>query len=119
MAKITFEEYCEDMLDQHIALMSDEELAVAKAAFNSLNTKPSAKVVIKETVKQLTTELARLAAMQERSISFAEAKGLDVTPLSDFVELAKKALSVKTSKKDLVAAIEASREASRAMNAQA
>jgi len=54
--KISFEEYCEDFLDLHIALMSAEQLADAKKGYAKLGfaKAPAKKISAKAQTMSLT-----------------------------------------------------------------
>lgn len=48
MSTMTFEEYCEEYLDMHVALMSSEQKREAGLAFRGMNdSKPSKPAVVK------------------------------------------------------------------------
>lgn len=70
MPTFTFEDYCEDFLDLHIALMSDEEKAAAYIGFKELRTKPAKKAPsvdtrLKSTVAVLTSQLMNSIRMMQ------------------------------------------------------
>jgi len=119
MSKLTFNEYCEDFLDQHIGLMSDAELATAKAGYNALF------VTVKKVAKHadagmkldaLKSKVARLVASQKINVERAEVS--DLSTAKAYIAKAEAALSAKTKKTDLLELITLNSEVSRFINSQ-
>lgn len=119
MSKMTFQEYCEDILDLHTGLMSETEIAEAMAGYRKW-TAPKEKAAKHPDAK---LKLAELRAKVERFISSQkiaiERNGdKDLSIVKAFVEQAEEALNGKPKKADLLALITLNSEASRHINDQ-
>ncbi|RLJ20014.1 hypothetical protein DJ031_06810 [bacterium endosymbiont of Escarpia laminata] len=119
MTAITFQEYCEDILDQHTALMSIEERRQAYAGYRKM-VAPKAKT---ERHPDAKLKLAELRAKVERfmvsqKVTIERNAGKDLSIATAFVEQAETALNGKAKKADFLALITLNSEASRHINGQ-
>lgn len=120
MSNMTFQDYCDDILDQHIGLMSEEELQKAIASYKNwmapkekIENHPDSKLKLND----LKAKVERLLASQK--IAVVRAAGKDVALVEAFIVQAEEALSRKAKKSELLALITLSSDASRNLTQQA
>jgi hypothetical protein len=115
---MSFQDYCDDILDLHTGLMSASQIAEARAAFAAAGKKeavakhPDAGMKLAE----LIAKVSRLAGNQKIAIERAAGKDASIAQL--FVDSAEKALAGKPKKAELLNLITLNSEASRSLNAQ-
>ena len=120
---ISFEDYCEDILDLQITLMSVADLRECKAAYKNY-VSPSKKVIKKENHPDSYLKLADLKAKAKRLISnqaYAVNKYRDDFDVSLSVNVVTKAAELfesKVTKAKLLDLITLNSQASRALNNQ-
>lgn len=71
MARMTFEEYIEDVLDLHIGLMSKQEIEERRRAFEAANKQEKREPAdpdMKKPLAELREHTARLVAAQKRAV---------------------------------------------------
>lgn len=117
---MSFQTYCEDILDLHAGLMSAAQIAEARASFKAASTKVATEKHRDAGLKlaELNAKVDRLLANQKISAVKAEEQGLDASIVKLFVAQAEQALAGKAKKADLLNLITLSSEASRALNDQ-
>tara|TARA_R110000850_G_scaffold275207_1_gene414150 strand:+ start:23636 stop:23998 length:363 start_codon:yes stop_codon:yes gene_type:complete len=117
---MSFQTYCEDILDLHTGLMSAAQIAEARASFTSVSEKEKVQKHKDAGLKlpELIAKVDRLAASQQIATAKAESEGLDTSIAKLFVAQAAQALAGKAKKADLLNLITLSSEASRALNNQ-
>jgi hypothetical protein len=120
-SNMTFEEYCEDILDRHIGLMGEDERAEAYASYKAWMA-PKKKAVVerhpdsKLKLSELEAKVERLLASQK--IAIERAKNANAAVAKEFVRQAEAALAGKHTKADLLSLITLSSQASRQLNDQ-
>ena len=116
---INFQEYCEDILDQHIGLMSSEQIKEAMAGYQAcvapkLKTEKTSDSKLK--LAELKSKLARLVSSQKIAIERNSDK--DISTAEAFVKQAEEALEGKATKANLLVLISLNSEVSRYINSQ-
>ena len=117
---MTFQEYCEDLLNRHTGLMSTEERNEAYAGYRQMiapkakNEKhPDARLKLAELKAKVTRLVASQKITKERNAD------KDLSIVAAFIEQAEAALNGKSRKADYLALITLNSEASRHINGQA
>ena len=117
---MTFEEYCEDFLDQHIGLMNQSERNEAYAGYKKLLQKSKTTTAKHPDshlkVNELRLKIQRLIDGQKISIERNAEKDVSLARL--FIRQATAALSGKTKKSELLELIDLNSDASRQINLQ-
>lgn len=118
---MTFQDYCEEFLDQDISLMSAQQ---KQDAYNAYVSKASKKdVTVKHAdahlkLVELISKTQRLIASQKIAIERAKIAGLNADLAIKVVTDAEILLSKRAKKSELLDLITANSEASRALNNQ-
>ena len=122
MNNMTFNDYCDDIINQSTGLMTEKQLEEARVGYKAwMAPRPAATAAAKHpdakyAVSTLVKKVKVFIENQRRAA--ANSSGYDVTLSLNFVAKATEALAGKPEKSELIDLIVMNSDASRALNAQ-